>query len=418
MSVHIENLRESNEFLNTLLDHMSSAVLIVDQEGRIHHVNNVFLSMFDKEPTEVGERRCGEVMGCFHSVEEKKACGDTSHCAECPLRRSIIAAFIEKVPVVKARLTRKFIFRDGPEMKHLEFSTRHINFHGELMIVVIIYDITELENQRAALAERKRLLETDLRSAAVIQQSLLPATAPFLRGARFAYRFKPCDSVGGDIFHIFPLPGDRVGMYVLDVSGHGTPAAMVAVCVHQRMHPLSGLVADPSESPPRVLSPEEVLDALDKEFPFERFETFFTICYAVLDLADGCITCSNAAHPPPVIIGPGGDVSVLERSGGIIGLDRISAFGQNDTVLSPGSRLVMVTDGILEHGPDASESFGFQRYVASLQKAARLSLDEQLGAVMGDVEAFAGGLPGRDDMTLFGLEYNSTSGPANGGSPF
>ena len=264
----------------------------------------------------------------------------------------------------------------------------------------------ELANQRAAVAERNRLLETDLRAAAVIQQSLLPVDTPFLRGLRFAYRFKPCDAIGGDIFHIFPLPGNKLGVYILDVSGHGTPAAMVSVCVHQSMLPLSGLVADLSQSPPRVLSPEEVLDALDREFPFERFETFFTICYAVIDPAGGFLSCSNAAHPPPVIIDPQGNVTVLERSGGIIGLDRISAFGQNDAALPPGSRLIMVTDGILDHGAGAAESFGFQRYLASLQKSARLSLDEQLGAVMADVEAFSGSLEAKDDMTLFGLENN------------
>jgi phosphoserine phosphatase RsbU/P len=101
MSIYIEDLRESNDFLNTLLDHMNSAVIIVDQEGMIHHFNDVFLSIFDKDPGEVDERRCGEAMGCFHSVGEKKRCGDTSQCAKCPLRLAIAAAYNEKVPVVK-----------------------------------------------------------------------------------------------------------------------------------------------------------------------------------------------------------------------------------------------------------------------------------------------------------------------------
>ena len=367
------------------------------------------MSIFDNKHEEVIGRRCGEAMGCFHSVDENKPCGETDYCEGCTLRQSIVEALVEKVPVVKARLTRKFMYKDGYELKHLEFSTRHLNFQGDQMIAVIIYDITEMENQRAAVAERNRLIETDLQSAAVIQQSLLPKSCGFLPGTRFSYRFKPCDAVGGDIFHIFPLPRGKVGMYMLDVSGHGIPAAMVTVCVHQRMLPLTGLVADLSQSPPRVLPPEEVLDALDREFPFERFETFFTICYAVLDPAAGFLSCSNAAHPPPVLVYPGGEIAVLEKSGGIIGLDRVSTFDQNDTSMPPGSRLFMATDGILEHGHDFIEKFGFQRYVDSIQKSARLSLDEQLDAVMTDVENFAAGLKPRDDMTLFGLEYEGDS---------
>ncbi len=410
MSLCIENLRESNDFLNTLLDNVEAAVLLVDPEASIHHFNDVFLKIFGKEFEEVAGQRCGNAMGCFYTVEEGKLCGETSHCSQCPLRQSIIKSFTRKVPVRKARMTRRFMLPQGYQVKHVEYSTQHVAFRGQEMIIVIIYDVTELENQRAALARRTEQLEQDLRSAAVIQKSLLPQDPSFLRHAAFEYSFKPCESVGGDILHLFPLPGDKLGAYMLDVAGHGAPAAMLAVCVHQRMHPTSGLVADLSQDPPRVLDPEAALEALDAEFPFDRFETHFTICYAVLDLDTGRLACSNAAHPKPVVLGPDGGLTVLERSGGIIGLGCYAPFGCNDVTMKPGSRLIMVTDGILEHGPDSANMFGFERYAETLKLNAQASLREQLDAVMAAAEDFALGAPVKDDMTMFGLEYLGKEG--------
>jgi sigma-B regulation protein RsbU (phosphoserine phosphatase) len=294
---------------------------------------------------------------------------------------------------------------EGYRTKHLEYSTQHLVYHGQEMIIVIVHDVTELENQRAALADRASRLEEDLRSAAVIQQAMLPRPCAFRDGARFAYSFQPSQHVGGDIFDVFELPGNRVGMYMLDVAGHGAPAAMLSVCVHQRMLPASGLVADLSRDPPRVLPPELALEALDAEFPFSRFETHFTICYCVLDVETGRLECSNAAHPKPVVVSPDGETTVLEESGCIIGLGCIVPFGTNQAVLSPGSRLVMATDGILEHGPDSSRLFGFDRYLEALRANAALGLGSLLEAVMAEARGFAPEAPVRDDMTLFGLEY-------------
>jgi PAS domain-containing protein len=80
METYFDDLRESNEFLNILLDNMNSAVLIADENLQIHHFNDNFLQLFKRSEDRVLIKRFGGATGCIYSVEESKACGETSQC--------------------------------------------------------------------------------------------------------------------------------------------------------------------------------------------------------------------------------------------------------------------------------------------------------------------------------------------------
>ena len=45
----------------------------------------------------------------------------------------------------------------------------------------------------------------------------------------FAWHFEPCDELGGDILNVLPCSDRYVVMYLLDVAGHGVPAALLSV---------------------------------------------------------------------------------------------------------------------------------------------------------------------------------------------
>jgi sigma-B regulation protein RsbU (phosphoserine phosphatase) len=91
--------------------------------------------------------------------------------------------------------------------------------------------------------------------------------------------------MGGDIFNMFQLDDDHWGIYMLDVSGHGVQAAMVTVSVSQFLQPNSGHLlsrkSGKSGTTSELRAPADVLVALDTEFPFERFNNFFTITYLI-----------------------------------------------------------------------------------------------------------------------------------------
>ena len=112
--------------------------------------------------------------------------------------------------------------------------------------------LIELEKNHIAMLEEKvRESEENLKAAAVIQKSLLPVYAPKVTTFDFAWQFLPCERVGGDLYNLFWLDETRLGIYVMDVSGHGVPAAMVTTSVAQDLDPFRGrLLKRTIDSPP------------------------------------------------------------------------------------------------------------------------------------------------------------------------
>nr|HQV32766.1 response regulator [Calditrichia bacterium] len=95
-----------------------------------------------------------------------------------------------------------------------------------------------LKQKNEALSQASDKMFESIRAAAVIQNSLLPAQVPDLPNVRVAWRFQPCDELAGDILNVLQLDEENLGFYVLDVSGHGVPAALLAVTLSRILSPL------------------------------------------------------------------------------------------------------------------------------------------------------------------------------------
>lgn len=135
----------------------------------------------------------------------------------------------------------------------------------------------EVINANEELLKKQEALDEDLKAAAGIQRSLLPQEPPDAGIVDVAWRFMPCERIGGDIFNMIRLDKTHWGIYMLDVSGHGVPSALVAVSVSQILHPQQGLLLKKIIKPPpfyEIISPGEVLNLPDREYPIERFNKF------------------------------------------------------------------------------------------------------------------------------------------------
>src|SRR5271165_5294981 len=98
----------------------------------------------------------------------------------------------------------------------------------------------ELEDSNARLAWANSRMSRDLKAAAIIQETFLPREVSRIRGADFAWIYRPCDELAGDGLNIIPLGDGKVGLYILDVSGHGVASALLSVT-------LCRLLSAPSE---------------------------------------------------------------------------------------------------------------------------------------------------------------------------
>lgn len=283
---------------------------------------------------------------------------------------------------------------------------------GNALLKELIRKYTEvhrrLREQAVELANRQSRIEDDLKAAAGIQKSLLPQRIPEQDSVAMAWHFTPSEVIGGDIFHVFPLNSGHLGMYILDVSGHGVPAALVTVSVSQFFQPFSGHALlrnrkDSAETP--IVSPLEVIQALDREYPVERFDKFITVIYLVLDLDSGKINYCNAGHVPAILLRAEGAIEQLDIGGPLIGLDGILPFEEGENSLQPGDRLLLYTDGITEYQNPSGEQFGFERLVFSMKKHVEKPVEEWLKSLFQDMTTFGGKSPVQDDISLLGLEW-------------
>lgn len=127
------------------------------------------------------------------------------------------------------------------------------------------------------LLKKQGALDEDLKAAAGIQRTLLPQEPPDAGIVDVAWQFIPCERIGGDIFNMVQLDETHWGIYMLDVSGHGVPSALVTVSASQILQPQKGLLLKKVTNVPpfyEIVSPAEVLNLLDQEYPIERFNKF------------------------------------------------------------------------------------------------------------------------------------------------
>ncbi len=250
------------------------------------------------------------------------------------------------------------------------------------------------------LAEANKALEREMGIVAAIQRSLLPATLPALPSLDLAAEYCPSTNASGDYYDFFPLADGRLGILIADVSGHGTPAAVIMAILHAIAHMRPGEPDPPSH----VLT--DLNAALAARYTINT-GTFVTAFYAVYDPRNRRLTYSSAGHNPPLLLdGQTGAVGRLDRAQGLpLGVLDDSTYTDATTPLDPGDTLVLYTDGITEaHGPRGSGMFGEARLQETMYRCAKLAPAAGAQAVIdelfSDVDAFAQGTPAADDRTV------------------
>ncbi|WP_203335732.1 SpoIIE family protein phosphatase [Nocardioides limicola] len=190
----------------------------------------------------------------------------------------------------------------------------------------------------------------------------VPGVLPVLPGVSLAGRYlltetEPSDR--GDTLDAFDLPGGRVGLMVVDVVGHGFPAALVANGVRSVLRERLG-------SGISLGTAVESLHRLARQVP-EAATT--TLCAVVMDRRDGAVEYIAAGHPAPLVWGATGPPRSLgESRGRPLGTGAQVQTGR--TRLEVGESLLLVTDGILGGVGEAGE---LER--AIVHARARLAMD-------------------------------------------
>ena len=142
------------------------------------------------------------------------------------------------------------------------------------------------------LQRANQALDREMKAVGDIQRSLLPAHLPKIPTLDIATHYHPSQRAGGDYYDFFPLPDGKWGIFIADVSGHGTPAAVLMAVTHCIAH------TNPGQAQP----PAQILDYLNHHLATlytSQNESFVTAFYGVYDPSLAALTYACAGHNPP-----------------------------------------------------------------------------------------------------------------------
>ncbi|HEX5131305.1 MAG TPA: SpoIIE family protein phosphatase [Candidatus Krumholzibacteria bacterium] len=280
-----------------------------------------------------------------------------------------------------------------------DFVTKPINLDDlELTIQKALKEVSAI---KVALHTRDKLIaiEKELNVAAEIQMSMLPTEfPPFPDRTEFDVfaRMVPAREVGGDLYDFFLVDEHRVGFLVGDVSGKGTPAALLMAISRTLLRGSGheGLSAD------AVIAEANRILAVDT-LP----HMFVTVFYAILDTRTGVMEFCNAGHNNPNIVSADG-VRPLEAGGGLpVGVMEDYPYTRGEVTLRPGDTVFIYSDGVTEAFDAEGNEFEEERLEAVLRDKAGASLEGIVGGVIEAVQAFATGVEQSDDITCLALRY-------------
>lgn len=268
-----------------------------------------------------------------------------------------------------------------------------LDFHfygGLLMFALLILEVAD-----------RVVMKRDLQIAKEIQQWLLPATPPQIRGLEIAFATRPANTVAGDYYDVFARPrsdgqAEEFLIAIADVAGKSIPAAMLMATFQASLRTLSATPGTLTELVGRMNR-----YACTNSQNGRRFTTAFIAQY---DPATRLLTYVNAGHNNPIVRRKTGAMERLETGGMPLGIMDDAPYASGTVTLEAGDWLVIFTDGVVEAENNAQEEYGEIRFMTMLNAGVALSPEMMLNTIMVDVDRFAGGAPQHNDVTLMLLK--------------
>lgn len=209
-----------------------------------------------------------------------------------------------------------------------------------------------LDKNSSELKEKNRQVQSELEYARVIQQSLLPPESQSFGGrVHFESGYFPCQKLSGDFFDIFQVDEEHIAMYLLDVSGHGIPAALLTMVCNNFLRSSERLIQRF-----RAIKPHRSIQYLYEQFNRLNFpdEMHMVIFFANYNIKTGMFKYSSGGlNIFPVLIRKDGTVIELDDGNGFpicrLGGLFVPDYKSKEIQLKHGDTLIFCTDGMVDY---------------------------------------------------------------------
>ena len=283
----------------------------------------------------------------------------------------------------------------GLELGAIDYITKPIQ--GEEVLARVAAHLSRRHLERELRQSRDRL-DKELVGAALMQRQLLPPAMPAHPSISFGTYYQTSRHAGGDYYDVLPLGGDRFGILVADVSGHGAPAAIVMAMIRAVVHTYPGVADDPVE----------VLHYINRHFQFLWDTSMYaTAIYAVVDAARGTLRLASAGHPLPLKARCGDGVTPITLDTTMCLLwNELEKVPCADFPLTRGDRWVFFTDGITDRQSPDGTLFDLEGLSPAVGRYCGKTPAAIVDAIISELDAFSDGVEPEDDQTLLVIGFD------------
>lgn len=266
----------------------------------------------------------------------------------------------------------------------------------------LVHHAREQQHQHRILKEINDRIQEDLKAAADAQRQLLPAIQRDIGGVHVASAFVPSAMVSGDMFGCFALPQNKLGVYAVDVSGHGIRASLLSVAIGHLITPefFCNAACGKNGEP----DPAGLVSNLNQRFSIVDNDDYFTMFCAIIDTVTGHMDFCQAGYPSPIYVGANGRAIFVGDGGFPVGM--FSHFSYENNVLSfdEGGSLVLCSDAAGEAEGEQREPYGDERLRSLISQNHTVDTNELPNIIVQDLKDWRGGRALEDDLTVVALK--------------
>ncbi|CAM2065149.1 SpoIIE family protein phosphatase [Sulfidibacter corallicola] len=268
----------------------------------------------------------------------------------------------------------------------------------------------KLELAHQQISEQFATTANNLKLAAKFQKALLPMESATIDQMKFESMFVPCEVVAGDFFNFFKINEEKTAFFLLDVAGHGIPAAMLSFTLSHVISPLP--------FPPDAqhlghtgygfldfTHPTHLASRLNQIFEVRSDgQQYFTMVYGVIDLAMEQVLFTQAGHPPIIYLPYEGEPCTIGEGGFPMGIFPNTDFDIYSFDFRPGDRLYLYSDGVTGCFDPDGQSYSTERFMDLLAHHRRGSLREGLVKLKQALIEWRGSDQFEDDLSVLAVE--------------
>ena len=277
----------------------------------------------------------------------------------------------------------------------------------------------ELQKTLDRLNLAQEAMERDLREERKLQQGLLRERSGRFDRFELSLLLRPAGHIGGDLVGFFPINQDRVGIFSIDVSGHGVAAALLTarLAAHLSGSTEQNVALRAAQSGMEAVTPLALAQFFNNMLLEEmQTDTYFTMVYADLNFRSGEMRGVQAGHPHPLLQRQGGAIEIVGTGGMPIGVFGRPRFDEFRIRLDPGDRLLIASDGVTEAADPEGNLLGEAGVMAIARGHRALPGHGFLDALSFCVAEFSHG-ERRDDISAVLIEHRERADRRDGPAP-